>query len=246
MYLSQEQAKEKILREKYNGVESEAFHADCARLAAHEPWEYVLGHTDFLDCHIDLSAKPMVPRDETAHWVARAIEEWRGKGPVEALDLYAGAGNIGIALLRHLPEARVTFNEIDAGLLRQITKSIGLNGIDPKRAVLLAGDSFEKITGTFDMICANPPYVDPASEADMDPEMRYEPHIAFFGSEDGYAHHRELIARGCEFLTSRGVLYGEFDMTQAEEIKRLLTASDWQYELWDDPYGHEGVMVLRA
>jgi hypothetical protein len=151
MYLSQEQAKEKILREKYNGAESDAFRADCARLAAHEPWEYVLGHTDFLDCHIDLSFKPMVPRDETAHWVARAIEEWRDKGPVEALDLYAGAGNIGIALLRHLPEAQVTFNEIDAGLLRQIAKSIGLNGLDTKRAVILAGDSFEKVTGTFDM-----------------------------------------------------------------------------------------------
>ncbi|MFZ2983562.1 MAG: hypothetical protein WA053_00575, partial [Minisyncoccia bacterium] len=91
----------------------------------------------------------------------------------------------------------------------------------------------------------NPPYVDPAGEADMDPEMKYEPHIAFFGSSDGYGHHRELIARGREFLTDRGVLYGEFDMTQADEIKKLLAATDWKYEIWNDPYGHEGVMVLR-
>lgn len=245
MYLSDEAAKQKVLREKYDGVESEAFHADCARFDAHEPFEYVLGYADFLDCRIDLSYKPMIPRDETAHWVARVIEEWKDKGPLTALDAYAGSGNIGVALAKHLPEAHVTFNEIDAALMPQIAKSLELNGIDASRATLIAGDSLEKVTGKFDIICANPPYVDPAGEADMDPEMKYEPHIAFFGSSDGYGHHKELIARGREFLTPRGVLYGEFDMTQAEEIKKLLAATDWKYEIWNDPYGHEGVMVLR-
>jgi release factor glutamine methyltransferase len=246
MYLSDAAARQKVLAEKYGGVESDEYRADCARLDAHEPWEYILGYADFLGCRIDLSYKPMIPRDETAFWVARVIEEWKDKGPLTALDAYAGSGNIGIALAKHLPEAQVTFNEIDAALMPQIATSLALNGIDQKRATLIAGDSLEKVTGTFDIICANPPYVDPASESEMDPEMTYEPHIAFFGSADGYGHHRELIARAREFLTPRGVLYGEFDMTQADEIKKLLAASDWDYEIRDDPYGHPGVMVLRA
>jgi release factor glutamine methyltransferase len=246
MYLTNANAKEKILQEKYAGVESEAYHADSARIDAREPWEYILGYANFLDCKIDLSYKPMIPRDETAHWVQRVIEEWKDKGPVRALDAYAGSGNIGIALLKHLPESRVTFNEIDAALLPQIAKSIELNDLDVSRATLIAGDSLEKITGEFDVICANPPYVDPKGEADMDPEMRYEPRIAFIGSDDGFKHHRELIREGRKYLTPRGVLYGEFDMTQADEIKKLLAASDWNYEIWNDPYGHEGVMVLRA
>ena len=246
MYLSDGAAKQKVLVEKYNSVESDEYRADCARIDAHEPFEYVLGYADFLDCHIDLSYKPMVPRDETAHWVARVIEEWKGKGPLTALDAYAGAGNIGIALLKHLPQSHVTFNEIDANLMSQIAKSLELNGIAATRATLIAGDSLEKITGTFDVICANPPYVDPAGEADMDPEMRYEPHIAFFGSSDGYGHHRELIQEGKKYLTPRGVLYVECDMTQVDELKKLLSNTDWNYEFWPDPYGHEGVMVLRA
>jgi len=245
MYLSDEAAKQKVLREKYNGVESDAYRADCARIDAHEPFEYVLGYADFLDCRIDLSYKPMVPRDETAHWVARVIEEWKDKGPLTALDAYAGSGNIGVALAKHLPEAHVTFNEIDANLMPQIAKSLELNDIDLSRATLIAGDSLENVTGKFDIFCANPPYVDPAGIADMDPEMKYEPHIAFFGSSDGYGHHKELIARGREFLTKRGVLYVECDMTQAEELKKMLAATDWNWEFWDDPYGHEGVMVLR-
>lgn len=246
MYLTDEAAKQKILQEKYNGAESSAFRADCARIDAHEPWEYVLGHADFLGCRIDLSQRPMVPRDETAHWVARVIEAWKGAGAIRALDLYAGSGNIGIALAKHLPEAQVTFNELDEKLLPQIARSLELNGIDTRRTTLLAGDSLEKIAGKFDVICANPPYVDPAGESEMDPEMRYEPHIAFFGSSDGYGHHRELIERGREFLTEHGVLYVECDMTQADTLKKMLADTDWRYEFWDDPYGHPGVMVLRA
>ncbi|MFA6502682.1 MAG: class I SAM-dependent methyltransferase, partial [Candidatus Paceibacterota bacterium] len=187
----------------------------------------------------------MVPRDETAHWVARVIEEWKDKERVKALDLYAGAGNIGIALLKHLPDSNVTFNEIDANLIPQIAQSLELNGIDASRATLIAGDSLEKITGTFDVICANPPYVDPAGEADMDPEMQYEPHIAFFGSTDGYGHHKELIRDARKYLTPRGVLYVECDMTQVNTLKEILKDTDWKWEFWNDPYGHEGIMVLR-
>ncbi len=245
MYLSDDAAKAKVLKEKYSGVESDAYRADCARIDAHEPWEYVLGYADFLGCRIDLSYRPMVPRDETAFWVERVIAEWKDAGPVTALDAYAGSGNIGIALAKHLPAAHITFNELDKNLLPQIAHSLELNGITASRATLIAGDSLENVTGTFDIICANPPYVDPAGESEMDPEMYYEPRIAFFGSVDGFAHHRELIKEGKKHLTERGVLYGEFDMTQAEEIKKLLADSDWRYEIWQDPYGHDGVMVLR-
>jgi release factor glutamine methyltransferase len=245
MYLSDEAAKQKVLAEKYGGVESDAYRADCARIDAHEPFEYILGYADFLGCRIDLSQRPMVPRDETAHWVKRVIEEWKEKGSVTALDAYAGSGNIGIALAKHLPEAHITFNELDKNLLPQISKSLELNGIDASRTTLIAGDSLENITGTFDIICANPPYVDPAGESEMDPEMYYEPRIAFFGSSDGFAHHRELIRDGKKYLTPRGVLYVECDMTQVEALKKILADTDWNWKFWNDPYGHEGIMVLR-
>ncbi|MDB5244214.1 MAG: Protoporphirogen oxidase [Parcubacteria group bacterium] len=245
MYLTDDVAKQKVLAEKYGGVVSDGYRADCARIDSHEPWEYILGYADFLGCKIDLSYKPMVPRDETAFWVQRVIEEWKGAGAIKAIDLYAGSGNIGVALLKHLPDALVTFNEIDAALMPQIATSITVNGIDASRATLIAGNSLEKITGTFDVICANPPYVDPRGEANMDPEMRFEPHIAFFGSKDGFGHHRELIREGKKYLTPQGVLCVECDMTQVDELKKILESTDWNWQFWNDPYGHEGVMVLR-
>lgn len=248
MYLDQDAAKAKVLSEKHGGVVTEAFRADCARIDAHEPWQYVLGYAEFLGCRIELPCvhRAMVPRDETAFWVERVIGEWDNAGPLTALDLYAGSGNIGIALLKRLPLVQVTFNELDAQLLPQITHSLEINKIDTSHATLITGDSLKNITGKFDVICANPPYVDPADVGDMDAEMHYEPHMAFFGSADGFGHHRELIREGGKYLTERGVLYVECDMTQVEELKKILATTDWHYEFWNDLYGNEGVMVLRA
>ncbi len=246
MYLSKADAKKKVLEEKYHGVRSAAYEADCAQIDADLPYEYLLGYADFLDCRIDLGARPMIPRDKTAFWVRRVIDEWKDKEPATALDLYAGSGNIGLALLRHLPSLHVTLSEVDAALLPGIARSLELNSIDSSRATLVAGDSLQHVNGRFDLMCANPPYLNPALESEMDPEMRYEPRVAFFGSSDGFGHHRELIERGRDYLTPRGALFIECDMTQAEELREMVAPTDWVYEFWDDEFGHPGTLVLRS
>ncbi len=57
-----------LLQEKYGGEKSEAFFADCKRLALGEPLGYLIGHTPFLDCTIYLDSKPLIPRAETEFW----------------------------------------------------------------------------------------------------------------------------------------------------------------------------------
>lgn len=246
MYLLQEDAIQKVLQEKYGGVESAEFLADKARIVAGEPWQYVLGHSEFLGCRIDLSFRPMIPRLESAFWVEKVIAEWKHKKGVKALDLYAGSGNIGVALLKHLPGSLVTFSELDGNLLPGVEQSIITSGVDSSRATLLAGDSLEKVEGTFDIICANPPYIHPKFEEELDPEMKHEPRVAFFGSSDGLGHHRELIREGKKYLKAGGAIYCECDPEQVPELQGLLAETDWKYEFWDDPYGAPGVMVLRC
>ena len=63
-----------LLHEKYNGVKSDAFYADCKALALGEPLGYLIGHIPFLDCTIYLDDKPLIPRVETEFWVEKAIE----------------------------------------------------------------------------------------------------------------------------------------------------------------------------
>ena len=135
---------EKLKQEKYNGIETGDFSIDAERIKDGEPYEYVLGSVDFLGAHIDLSLRPMIPRPETAFWVARAIEELKTKdAPLRLADTFSGAGNVGIALLKHLPNASVEFFELDPALKAQIEKSIEQNGIDRARTKVITASALD-------------------------------------------------------------------------------------------------------
>ena len=243
-----EKLKEQLLKEKYEGVESEAFHADCARLETGEPYEYVLGYVDFLGAHIDLSFKPMIPRPETAFWVKQAIDELKQQDrPLRLADTFAGAGNVGLALLTNLPNASVDISELAPALAPQIQKNLELNHIAPERANVIVASALEGLTGTYDAILAVPPYVPYAALPDLDPEMRdHEPHLAFFAHDDGHEFHKILIEKAHDLLNPGGTLYMEADFDHNDAITKLVEGTPWKsLEFWPDPYGATPNVVLR-
>ncbi|MHB1118112.1 MAG: N5-glutamine methyltransferase family protein [Minisyncoccota bacterium] len=237
----------RLKNEKYNGLESAEFFADVERLKAGEPGAYVLGYENFLGVQVDLSHKPMIPRPETAHWVNQAIDELKTKGtdPLRAIDLFSGSGNIGLALLKHLPNAFVEFSEIDPDLSEQILKSVRLNNFSEPRVKIFAGDALEGMTGKYDAIFANPPYIAPEAKEELDPEMSFEPSLAFFGDKSGLYHHELLINNAWDFLKPNGVLFMEADEDQRHAIEAMLRGTPWTYEFWKDQYGQVRFPVLR-
>jgi release factor glutamine methyltransferase len=239
---------ERLLQEKYQGEKTKQYAADCARLRKGEPYEYVLGYVDFLGVKIALSLRPMIPRPETAFWVAQAIEELKEKeGKLRLADTFAGAGNVGIALLKHLPHATVAISEFDPALKTQIEKNVALNDIAPERVQILTGSVLEGLEGKYDAIFAVPPYVPYESLPDLDPEMiQFEPHLAFFAHENGHEFHRALIAEAWDLLKAGGTLYMEADMDHNDAIRELVKGTKWsKLEFWPDPYGATPNVVLR-
>ncbi len=239
-----------LLAQKYNGVTTVEYKNDCARLIAGEPYEYVLGYVDFLGAHIDLSYRPMIPRPETAFWVERAIQELQTlTGPIRLADTFAGAGNVGLALLTHLPTATVDISELDPALAPQIERNLVLNKIDQARATVITASALDGLTGTYDAIFAVPPYVPYEALPDLDPEMRdYEPHLAFFAHDNGHEFHKLLIKMAYQFLKPGGTLYMEADFDHTTTIKAMVTESTvpWKsLEFWPDPYGATPNVVLR-
>lgn len=239
---------ERLKEEKYHGVESNDFMRDQERLRSGEPYEYVLGYATFLGTHIDLSLRPMIPRPETAFWVARAIDELKSKKvPLRLADTFAGAGNVGVALLAHLPHAVVEFSELDPALKEQIEKNIMLNAIDPKRTKVATASDIQALSGKYDAIFAVPPYVPYEALPDLDLEMiTFEPHLAFFAHDNGHEFHKILIEGAREFLAEGGTLYMETDMDTMDSIRELVKGTAWSsLEFWPDPYGATPNAVLR-
>lgn len=239
---------ELLSQSKYDGVASAEFVADVERLKAGEPIEYVLGHTTFLECHIDLSLKPMIPRYETAFWVERAITELKLQNrPLRLADTFAGAGNVAVALLKHLPNASVDISELDPNLKEQIQINCDLNSIEPHRYSIITGSVLDGLAGTYDAIFAVPPYVAYDALPDLDAEMiHFEPHLAFFAGDNGSAFHHELIRTAWDLLAPGGTLYMEADMDQNEKIREMVSGTKWsKLEFWPDPYSATPNVVLR-
>jgi release factor glutamine methyltransferase len=245
---------ERLKKETYKGEETEEFLRDAERLKNGEPYEYVLGHVDFCGAKIDLSYRPMIPRPETAFWVARAIEELKQKSaetvgvkPLRIADTFSGAGNVGVAILKHVPHATVDFFELDPNLKAQIEKNILLNNIDPSRTRVTAASDIQGLTGTYDGILAVPPYVPYDALPNLDPEMiDFEPHLAFFAHENGHEFHRILIEKGRDYLKDGGTLYMETDMDHNDWVRECVKNTAWStLEFWPDPYGATPNVVLR-
>lgn len=234
--------------EKYQGVETEGFFHDVARLKQGEPYEYVAGHVDFLGAHIDLSLRPMIPRYETAFWVDRAIGELsRVNAPLRLADTFAGAGNVALALLTRLPNATVDISELDPSLKSQIEINLEKNKIAPGRAVVRTASALDELTGKYTAIFAVPPYVPYEALPDLDPEMiNFEPHLAFFAHNEGHEFHEILIRDAWELLEEGGTLFMETDMDHMEWVRARVQGTAWSaLEFWPDPYGATPNVVLR-
>ena len=221
MHLAQE--KEWLLKEKYNGVESKAFFTDLARLEKGEPLAYIIGYVPFLGTTVYLDSKPLIPRAETEFWVEKAIQEiQKGTPETHILDLCAGSGCIGVAILFYVQDARVDFVEIDTRHHPTIEKNIVKNNRDQARAHIIGGDLFGQVTKKYSYILTNPPYIDQAQTNRMQKSVReYEPERALFGGEDGMEYIARIVASAPQYLTENGVLYTEHEPEQTKAIASL-------------------------
>ncbi|MFA5831728.1 MAG: HemK family protein methyltransferase [Candidatus Paceibacterota bacterium] len=226
-----------LLHEKHGGKKSPEFFEDLRRIESGEPVDYVIGFSEFLGTKIDLSFHPMIPRQETEFWVEKAMQSVP-LGKTNILDMFAGSGCIGIALLKHFPEALVDFGEKDPKLVLQIEKNLSLNKIEPERARVFETDVFKKIPPKrYDFIFANPPYISHDRKYQVArPVLDSEPHLALFTDDDGLFFVKKMLNEAPAFLAPKGKLFMEFDSWQKEKIEKLIAESKFEGVFWKDQY----------
>ncbi len=216
------QAENWLLQEKYHGQPSADFAADRQRLAAGEPLAYVIGHIPFLDCQIYLDSRPLIPRPETEYWTQRVRETWSDqtqRRSLQILDLCAGSGCIGIALAKSWPNATVTFAELDPAHLPTIKKNVAANLAYKQSTAVIQSDLFAAITGRFDLIVANPPYIDPALDRTDQAVLDHEPTLALYGGEAGFDCLRTILEQAPAYLVPGGQLWLEHEPEQVALVR---------------------------
>lgn len=238
-----------LLAEKYGHVVSPEYLHDCERLAQGEPLAYVIGHVPFLGARIDLSLRPLIPRVETEYWVSEAIREInaiKGDTPMRVLDIFAGSGCIGVALLLHCVQSHVDFVDIDKDALTQVTINCELNRIDTTRYAVYASDLCNTLPPTkYDYIFANPPYIPDARVQELDSSVvAHEPHRALFGGGDGLRIVEKFLNDIVLYMHATTVLYMEYDETQRAILEEVCIKFGYAFEFRKDQYGVDRYVLL--
>lgn len=200
----------------------------CRRLAG-EPVARILGNREFWGLSLKLSAETLVPRPDTETLVELALKMLRAdpapNRPWRIADVGTGSGAILLALLSELPDARGFGTDVSAAALQTAQANatdLGLAG----RASFIVCDYAAELTGQFDLIVSNPPYIRSADIASLAVEVRnHDPRLALDGGADGLDAYRALIPQATHLLAPSGALVVEAGQGQSGQIEALMTAA---------------------
>ena len=193
-------------------VES-AYDALISRRCTHEPLQYITGTADFcgLTFHVDSSV--LIPRQDTETAVETALPYLTPDSRV--LDLCTGSGCIIITLAKQAGLRDAAGSDISGKALAIAARNARELGCLDIR--FIQSDLFEKITGRYDMIISNPPYIPSDVIGGLMQEVRdHEPHSALDGGADGLDFYREITAQAGAHLTPGGILLTEIGYDQGE------------------------------
>ncbi len=215
----------------------------------HEPVAYIIGRQDFWTLTLAVSPAVLVPRADSETLIEAAIAAFPDRAPARILDLGTGSGALLLAALSHWPQAQgigVDASESALAVARDNAMSCSLSD----RTRMLHGDWRmhgwqDALGGPFDLVLANPPYVE--TDASLDRQVsEHEPHSALFAGADGLDDYRILVPALPALLAPDGVAVFEIGATQRNAVGALAAASGYAVDCRQDLAGHDRALILRA
>ena len=230
--------------------ESARIAAMIERRANGEPVHRILGHREFHGLDLLLSKETLEPRPDTEVLVDTLLPALKkavsAKGSARILDMGTGTGAICLALLKECPEATGIGSDISADALETAARNAARNDLGA-RFEAIRSDWFEKISGRFDIIVSNPPYIRTDIVATLDQEVRiHDPMAALDGGQDGLAPYRLIAADAGRFLVENGIVGVEIGFDQRLDVSAIFAS--YGFSLLDavkDYGGNDRVLTFR-
>ncbi len=227
-------------------IDADQLEALLARRIGREPMAYILGHQGFWTMDLAVSPVTLIPRADSEALIEAAQAARPDAGSVRrVLDLGTGTGCLLLAALTVFPEAwGLGIDRVPqaAALAAHNAAQTGMAG----RTTFLCSDWATAISGRFDLVLCNPPYIESAVIAGLAPEVAaHEPRSALDGGDDGLAAYRRLLPHLPTLLAPGGVAVLELGQSQAPALDGLARALGFAPPSWrDDLGGTPRAMIL--
>jgi release factor glutamine methyltransferase len=203
---TEQQALEDLLYDRIGGV----------------PLQYLLGRQEFYGRYFRVNPSVLIPRPETEYIVEAVLEIMRSRGQPPGpriVDVGTGSGCIAVTLALEIPGATVFASDVSLEALRVAGENASSLGADVPFVCL---DVLAGLSGEFDLIVSNPPYVRRDEITRLQREVReHEPHVALFSPEDELLIYRKLISSGAELLKPGGHILMEVGIGMDEPVSAL-------------------------
>ena len=200
----------------------------AARRLAYEPVSRIIGKREFWGMDFALTADTLDPRADTETLVSAVLGVKDQYTAPRILDLGTGTGCILLSILKDWPEATGVGIDLNPGAVTAAQANASTLGFS-SRASFQQGDWYAGLTGTFDIIVSNPPYIVAAEVATlMDEVRRFDPLLALSGGDDGFAAYRVIIPGAQAHLSPGGRLFLEIGIGQELAATSLLASCGLQ------------------
>lgn len=189
-----------------------------------EPLQQITGYQEFMGLRFKVTPDVLIPRQDTEILVEEVMRYVHDG--MHILDMCTGSGCILLSLLKYSNDCEGTGCDISEPALKvaeENAKELSLN------ASFVQSNLFENISGKYEFIVSNPPYIPTGVIPTLMEEVRdHEPVSALDGREDGLYFYREIVEKAGEYLYPGGMLFFEIGYDQAEKVSSLMRQAGYQ------------------
>lgn len=205
------------------------FRSVVKRLLNHEPFQYIMGSTDFYGLEIKCDSRALIPRPETEELVDWIAADYKGKAESKILDLCTGTGCIALALKKASQNNAVVIGiDISKDAVELANENAKCNNLDVKFEELdvLDNNQFKNQLkpASFDIWVSNPPYVPDSDKQKMSRNvLDFEPHLALFVSDHNpLIFYNQIAKEAVIYLNNGGYLYFEIHEDLSDDVMEIL------------------------
>lgn len=201
------------------------------------PFQYIIGDTEFYSLKFLVRSGVLIPRNDTEILVEKVVQ-YIGDKDLKVLDLCCGSGCIGISIKANCKNATVTCGDISDTALQLTADNAKLNGVNIK---IIKTDMFKNISGEFDVIVSNPPYIPTKDINALQKEISYEPVLALDGMEDGLYFYKDIRQNAKKHLNPHGQIFLEIGYNQGVDVCSMFKEA----KIIKDLCGNDRVIIVK-
>lgn len=225
------------------GKSAEKYNELVNQRAGHIPLQHLVGTQEFMGLTFKVNENVLIPRQDTELLVEN-VADCLGNGERTVLDMCTGSGCIAVSIDRLSKDSKVTAVDISEKALEVAQEN---NRFNNANVTFIQSDLFTNVTGRYDIIVSNPPYIRTDEIPKLMEEVKsHEPVMALDGMEDGLYFYKKICNEASDYLNDNGKIFFEIGYDQGDDVSEILRQNRFcNIEVLKDLSGNDRVVIAR-